>query len=76
MGLKAEYVTDVLGIRATDGSGHVWTCPNCGAVDVALEEAQRFEQRAAATVLAETTQPSGALMRYARRALGLTQGNS
>jgi len=73
MELKTEYVTDVLGIRVTDGTGHVQTCPNCGAVDVTLEQAQRYEQRAAATVLAETAKPSGALLRYARRALDLTQ---
>lgn len=71
---KYEHVSDVAGTMVRDASGSaVPTCTECGAVELSLAQVQRYEQRAAATVLRTVTAPTGPVLRYARRALGLTQ---
>jgi putative zinc finger/helix-turn-helix YgiT family protein len=71
---KYEHVSDVAGTKVRDASGAaVPTCPECGAVELSLTQVQRYEQRAAATVMRSMTAPSGPVLRYARRALDLTQ---
>jgi DNA-binding XRE family transcriptional regulator len=64
---------DVAGVSVTDATCQALTCVECGAVDLSLDDVQRYERRAAATVLRATERPTGQLVRYARRALGLTQ---
>jgi DNA-binding transcriptional regulator YiaG len=68
-----EHVTDVAGVLVRDASGTAPVCPECGAVELPLSRVRRYEQRAAATAMRETAEPSGAMVRYARRALGKTQ---
>lgn len=48
------------------------TCAECG-VDLLFSEVRKFEQQAAAGVLSAVEKPTGAMLRYARKALGLKQ---
>ena len=68
-----EHVSDVAGIVVRDGSGMAPTCAECGAVQLPLDRVQRYEQRAAATALRHVETAPGPMVRYARRALGMTQ---
>jgi DNA-binding transcriptional regulator YiaG len=70
---RYEHVSDVAGVSVRDGSGLAPTCAECGAVELSLDRVQRYEQRAAATVLRHVQPATGPMVRYARRALGMTQ---
>lgn len=67
------HVTKVGGFTVTDSSGKVATCKACGEVSLSSGELSRYEQRAARLILMEGTQVNGAVLRYARKALGLRQ---
>ena len=68
-----EHVTKVGGFTVTDGTGMVETCPVCGEVSLSTEELAGYERRAARLILTEGARVSGAVLRYARGALGLRQ---
>jgi putative zinc finger/helix-turn-helix YgiT family protein len=70
---KYEHVSDVAGVVVHDSSGTARTCVECGAVELSLDQMQRYEQRAAATVLRHVETATGPMVRYARRAMGMTQ---
>jgi putative zinc finger/helix-turn-helix YgiT family protein len=48
-------------------------CGKCGEVEMTLDELAGYQQRAAAIVLREAKPIDGAVIRYARKALGLKQ---
>jgi hypothetical protein len=68
-----EHVTKVGGFTVTDGTGMVDTCPSCGVVSLSSEELAGYERRAARLILTEGARVGGAVLRYARSALGLRQ---
>lgn len=68
-----EHVTKVGGYTVTDGTGMVETCPACGEVSLSTEELAGYERRAARLILTQGARVGGAVLRYARAALGLRQ---
>jgi hypothetical protein len=68
-----EHVTRVGGYTVTDGSAMVETCPNCGEVSLSSAELAGYERRAARLILTEGKRVNGAVLKYARKALGLRQ---
>lgn len=48
-------------------------CDGCGSVELTLGELQDYEQGAAAAVLCGPVPASGTMVRFARRALGLSR---
>lgn len=60
-------------LKVTDGTGMRWVCPSCEEVLLSLDAHARYERRAAAAVLREGRHVDGAVLKYARRALGLRQ---
>ena len=68
-----EHITKVGGFTVTDGTGVVETCAACGEVSLSTEELAGYERRAARLILTEGARVGGAVLRYARAALGLRQ---
>jgi hypothetical protein len=68
-----EHVTRVGGYTVTDATGMVETCPACGEVSLTSNDLAAYERRAARLILAEGARVGGAVLRYARAALGLRQ---
>jgi len=58
--------------KVDDGSQMLPTCEN-GHQEMALSDLAEYERRAAAVVLSEAADIGGAEIRFARKALGLTQ---
>lgn len=56
----------------TDASGMVWQCRDCGTPQLSLDELQNYQLRAVKTALCQG-KTEGDVLRYARKALGLTQ---
>jgi DNA-binding transcriptional regulator YiaG len=56
-----------------DSSTRLPVCAN-GHLEVSVEALAEYERRAAIVVLSEAAQVGGAEMRFARKAIGLTQG--
>jgi hypothetical protein len=50
-----------------------WVCKDCDTTEIPAEAVQWCERRAAAVVLREGGEPTGAVLRYARKALDLRQ---
>jgi hypothetical protein len=73
VGRGYEHVTKVGGFTVTDATGMVETCPACGEVSLSTEELAGYERRAARLILTEGARVGGAVLRYARGALGLRQ---
>jgi ribosome-binding protein aMBF1 (putative translation factor) len=48
-------------------------CDGCGELTLTMNELQEYERAAAAAVLCTMVPGSGAMVRYARRALGLSK---
>jgi DNA-binding XRE family transcriptional regulator len=48
-------------------------CEACGDYEIESQQLEELERRAALTVLRECKEVSGAVLKYARKALGLTQ---
>ncbi len=67
------HVTRVGGYTVTDASGMEETCPACGEVSLSSDELAGYERRAARLILAEGARVNGAVLKYARSALGLRQ---
>ena len=58
-----------------DGTAFAWQCENCGEVDLTLEQLAGYQRRAAAIVLRDAKEVDGAVVKYARRALGMKQAD-
>jgi DNA-binding transcriptional regulator YiaG len=57
----------------TDATGQVLTCSKCGDVELSLKDLAGYQRRAAAIVIRDAKRIDGAVVRYARKALGLRQ---
>lgn len=68
-----KHVEHVGSVRVVDGTGFADVCLDCGAYSITAEQLSGYERRAAALVLREIQAPTGAMMKYARKALGLRQ---
>ncbi len=69
-----EHVTKIAGFTVTDGTGHVLVCEQCGEPSIGAVELAGYERRAAQQILMGAEKPvSGAVLKYARKALGLKQ---
>jgi DNA-binding transcriptional regulator YiaG len=56
-----------------NGRGACPVCEKCGEVVLSLDQLARYQRNAAALVLREAKNIDGAVIKYARKALGLTQ---
>ena len=69
-----QHVTKIAGFTVTDGTGHMLRCDQCEAPLLSLAEVAGYERRAAKQILMTAERPvSGAVLKYARKALGLRQ---
>lgn len=72
-----ERTTNVAGVKVTDKTALAFECPNCGEYELSLDELRGYELRAAALVLRDGTRVTpdnvGAIVRFARKAMGLKQ---
>lgn len=68
-----KHVEHVGSVRVADGTGFADVCLDCGAYSITAEQLSGYERRAAALVLREIPTPTGAMVKYAREALGLRQ---
>lgn len=68
-----EHVTRIGGVTVKDPTGMVETCPKCGEVSLSSAAVAGYERRAARLILTESKHVSGAVLKYARKALGLRQ---
>lgn len=57
----------------TEITACAWHCEPCGEVEIPLHVLAGYQRRAAAIALREVKEVDGSLMKYARKALGLTQ---
>ncbi len=64
---------DVAGHKVKDPSLPVDVCDKCGAYVLSQEELEESERRAALVVLSDIAAPSGKVLRFARKAVGLRQ---
>jgi DNA-binding XRE family transcriptional regulator len=60
-------------VTVSDGNAVRPTCPNGHVADFTFDEALAFERRAVLTVLHDGRHVDGAVMKYARKTLGLKQ---
>jgi DNA-binding transcriptional regulator YiaG len=56
----------------TDASSMAWQCRNCGTPQLSLDDLQNYQLRAVKTALCQE-KTEGGVLKYARKALGLTQ---
>ena len=72
-----NHVENVGSITVTDGTARVLQCETCGKYDLPAAQAIGYGRRAAALALREGPQAKidGAVVRYARKALGLRQAD-
>lgn len=70
---KYQLVTQLGGVTIRDTTGIALKCDRCDEEIVTARQTQRHERRAAALVLSDGRAVSGPVLRYARKALGLTQ---
>ena len=68
-----SHTTVIDGIKVHDRTQLKMQCVGCGASRLTMAQVERYERRAAATVLRTVEKASGKMIRYARRAIGLTQ---
>ena len=69
-----QHVTKIAGFTVTDGTGHVLRCDQCEAPLLSSAEVAGYERRAAKQILMTAERPvSGAVLKYARKALVLRQ---
>ena len=66
-----KHVERVGPYKVNDATGNARVCEACGDYTISCTQLERYELRAAATVLREVAHPDGAAIRYARKALGL-----
>ena len=72
---KYRHVENVGGVKVSDETALRPQCSQCGNVDLTLGQLEGYERRAAALVLERVLHASGAMLRYARKALGITQAD-
>src|SRR5579883_809135 len=70
-----EHIEKVGKYKVKDATAFALRCVNekCGEVELSLAELAGYQRRAAAVVLREAPEVDGAVMKYARRALGMKQ---
>lgn len=68
-----EHVTRVGGYTVSDATGMIQACPACGEVSLSSDELSGYERRAARLIMAESKRVGGAVLKFARKALGLRQ---
>jgi len=69
-----QHVTKIAGFTVTDGTAHILRCEACEAPLLSSDEVAGFERRAAMQILMTAEKPvSGAVLKYARKSLGLRQ---
>jgi len=74
MALRAYAHTEKVGkYKVNDATGHAMQCRKCGDVELTLNELAGYQRRAAALVLREAADVDGAMVKYARKALGMKQ---
>lgn len=73
---RAETIeVDVAGVKVRDGGLMLPVCEKCGEYVISEEDLAETERRAALTVLGEVAGPSGKMLKFARKAIGLRQGD-
>lgn len=72
---KYALTTRVGKYRVVDESGVAPQCDECNVVDLPLNVLAGYERRAARTVLRDVQTVDGAVVRFARKALGLRQAD-
>lgn len=71
---RYSHVTKLSGFTVTDETGTVLRCAGCAAPVFSSAELAGYERRAARQILVTARRPvSGAVLRFARKALGLKQ---
>lgn len=70
---KYRHVENVGRVKVNDETAIRPFCTQCGNVDLTLNDLAGYERRAAALVLDKIPRANGAMLRYARKALGITQ---
>lgn len=68
-----EIKTDVAGHVVLNKSNTLSVCTQCGAYTVPAAVAEHVERAAAEVLLADLERPPGAVLKFARSVLGLTQ---
>lgn len=70
---KSCEITTLVGrYRVKDASGPAWCC-ECGESLVSMEAMSGYEKRAARTVMIDVQQVEGDVLKFARKAMSLTQ---
>jgi transcriptional regulator with XRE-family HTH domain len=65
---------EVIGkVTVTDETASQWQCSACGEVELTTSDLAGYQRRAAALILRDGRYATGAVLRVARKALGLTQ---
>jgi transcriptional regulator with XRE-family HTH domain len=67
------HVEQVGAFKVKDGTMQLPQCEKCGNVEITLDELAGYQRRAAAAALREAPKVDGAMVKYARRALGFKQ---
>jgi DNA-binding XRE family transcriptional regulator len=70
---KHEHEEQVGPFKVADGTATALVCGSCGAASLSMAEAVAYERRAARVTLTERPDANGAVLKYARKALGLRQ---
>lgn len=73
MAKKYRHVETVGGVKVSDETALMPQCTQCNNVDLTLKQLAGYERRAAALALERVLHANGAMLRYARKALGITQ---
>jgi DNA-binding transcriptional regulator YiaG len=68
-----RQIENIGGVKVSDETGLMPQCTRCKNVDLTLDQLAGYERRAAALVLGKAQQANGTMLRYARKALGVTQ---
>ncbi len=68
-----ELVTRLRELAVTNRSVTLSVCSHCGAYTIPVDVAERVEQQAALTFLSDVKPVTGDILRFARKALDLTQ---
>jgi len=68
-----KNVEQVGRFTVTDATGMAWQCEACGEADITIDALAGYERRAAALVLRDAPDVNGAVVKYARKAIGMKQ---
>jgi DNA-binding transcriptional regulator YiaG len=68
-----DHVENVGKVKVRDTTAFALVCDECGDYDLAANDLAAYQRRAAAIVLRDGRFVKGAVVRYARKALGLRQ---